>query len=145
MSLHHASFIVPERTERRWTRKDRISRVFGELSLPLSVLHHVRTSSLGDGGDGNTCCIVWCWCRLSFSQTCAINCERASELLLNVMQTSPVHAKSTSWCPASAPHACFSLAHHKTANDPPKNNRKTSSQHHRGIHRRTPNFIALFC
>ena len=40
--------------------------------------------------DGNTCCIGWCWCRRSFSQTFGIHCERACH-------TSPVHAKSTSW------------------------------------------------
>ena len=113
-------------------KKDRISRVFGELSLPSAVLHHVRTSSLGDGGDGNKCCIVWCWCRRPFSHTFAIRCERASELFLNAMQTSRVHAKSTRIGSA----ACFNLAHtKKTAKDPPKKTqRKTSSQLHREIH-----------
>ena len=51
-----------------------------------------------------------------------IHCQRVSDLFLNVMQTSSVYAKSTSWCTASAPHACFSLARTK------KNERRTRNK-----------------
>ena len=106
-----------------------------------SVQHHVRTSAFGDGGEGNKC--VWCKCRRSFHQTFAIHCEKASELFSNVMQSNPVHAKSTSWCLTSAMPPVSVSRTPQNCERPTKNNRE--KLHHKFIAKFIDELRELHC